>query len=117
MKLPKIKIQKSDIVWIILLLVVVGIVSIPNWLPKDGCEVARPGYKCESFENVMIENCVYWGTYDCDTSADVSLTQVEWYLDNLCDLQNKYHNTGLECSNLRKACNTIVGNQICKFGV
>jgi hypothetical protein len=116
-RLFNIKLSKLDVVSIIFLIVFLILVSIPVWIPKEGCEVARPGYKCASFEDVMIENCVYWGKYECDTNADISLTQIEWYIENLCELQNKYHNTGLDCSNLRKACNQIVGNQTCPFGV
>lgn len=112
-KIPKIKLTKWDIISIAALIVFVVIVSIPTFLPKDTCEVARPEYKCASFEQVMIENCNYWGEYDCDTEADVSLTQVEWYIDNLCDLQNQYHGTGLDCSNLKIACNQITGADTC----
>ncbi len=113
----KIKLTRLDIISIISLMVFLILVLIPVWSPKDGCEVARPEYKCESFENVMIENCRYWGEFDCDTSSDISLTQIEWYIKNLCELQNREHNTGLECSNLMRACNQIAGEQVCPFGV
>ncbi len=112
----KIKLTKWDIVSIIALIIFIILVSIPTYLPKGECEVARPGYKCASLKDVMIENCIYWGKYDCNTEADISLPQIEWYIENLCKLQNQYHNTGLDCSNLKSACNQITGNQTCPVG-
>lgn len=109
----KIKLTKWDIVSIIALIIFVILVSIPTYLPKGECEVARPAYKCASLKAVMIENCIYWGNYSCDTEADISLPQIEWYIGNLCNLQNQYHNSGLDCSSLKKACNQITGNQTC----
>ena len=116
-KIPfKIKLSKADYIAIIVLIVFLILVSIPTYAPKDDCEVARPDYKCASLKDVMIENCNYWGEYQCNTNADVSLPQIEWYIGNLCKLQNQYHNTGLDCSNLKLACNTITGNQVCPVG-
>jgi len=113
-KLPfKIKLSKTDIVAVIALIVILTLLAIPTYLPKDNCEVARPEYKCDSLKNVMIENCNYWGNYSCNTQADVSLPQIEWYIGNLCNLQNQYHNSGLDCSNLKKACNQITAKQTC----
>jgi len=112
----KIKLTKWDILSIIVLIIFLILVSIPAYLPKGECEVARPGYKCASLKDVMIENCIYWGNYDCDTNADVSLPQIEWYIENLCRLQNQYHNTGLDCSNLKSACNKITEKQTCPVG-
>jgi hypothetical protein len=111
----KMKPSKVDIISIMILIIFLILVSIPSYVSKGDCEVARPAYKCASLKNVMIENCVYWGKYSCNSTADVSLPQVEWYIGNLCDLQNQYHNTGLDCSNLKQACNQIVGNQTCSF--
>jgi len=113
----KVKLSKWGMISIIALIVFVILVAIPVYIPKGECEVARPGYKCASLKNVMIENCIYWGNYNCDTSADISLKQIEWYIENLCKLQNQYHNTGLDCSNLKSACNQIIGNQTCSVGV
>lgn len=112
----QLKLTKRDFVAVIVLIIFVVLVTIPNFVSKDDCEVARPAYKCESFKNVMIENCVYWGNYSCNTLSDVSLTQIEWYIQNLCNLQNQYHNSGLDCSNLKLACNQIVNNQTCPIG-
>lgn len=108
-----IKLSRWDIISIIILIIFVILVTIPVYIPKGECEVARPGYKCASVKDVMIGNCVYWGNYSCNTTADVSLTQIEWYIENLCYLQNQYHNTGLDCSNLKSACNQITGSKIC----
>jgi hypothetical protein len=110
------KITKIDIIAVILLIAFLILVATLIHMPKGGCEVARPNYKCASFEDVMIENCVYWGSYDCDTSADASLPDIEWYIQNLCNLQNSYHGSGLDCSNLKAACNKITGDQTCPTG-
>jgi hypothetical protein len=116
-KLPfKIKITKTDIAAMIALIVLLALVAVPTYSSKDNCEIARPGYKCASIKDVMIENCNYWGKYSCKTNADASLPQIEWYIGNLCTMQNQYHSTGLDCSNLKSACNTITGNQICPLG-
>ena len=109
----KFKLTKNDKIAIAALIIFIILVTIPVYLPKGECEVARPGYKCESVKNVMIENCEYWGKYNCDTSVDISLPQIEWYLENLCNLQNQYHSTGLDCSNLKSACNVISGRSLC----
>ena len=108
-----IKLSRLDIISIIILIIFIILVTIPVYSPKGECEVARAGYKCASVKDVMTENCVYWGNYSCDTSADVSLTQIEWYIENLCNLQNQYHNSGLDCSNLKSACNQITGSHVC----
>jgi hypothetical protein len=112
----KIKLTRWDIISIIALIIFLILVSIPVYISKGECEVARPNYKCASVKDVMIENCNYWGNYSCDTNADVSLPQIEWYIKNLCELQNQYHNTGLDCSDLKSACNQISGSQICPTG-
>lgn len=114
--ISSIKLRKIDVLAIIALIIFVIVVTIPGYAPKDNCEVARPDYTCASLKDVMIENCNYWGKYSCDTSADVSLPQIEWYILNLCKLQNQYHNTGLDCSDLKSACNQITGNQTCPTG-
>ena len=112
----KMKLKRWDIVAIIGLIIFLILVSFPTYIPKGECEVSRPNYKCASFKDVMIENCIYWGKYNCNTNSDVSLPDIEWYIKNLCDLQNRYHNTGLDCSNLNSACNKITGNQTCPTG-
>jgi len=111
-----IKLTKIDMISILALIIFITLVSIPVYTPKGECEVARPAYKCASLKDVMIENCVYWGNYSCNTNADVSLPQIEWYIGNLCKLQNQYHNSGLDCSNLKLACNQITKNQTCPIG-
>lgn len=111
------KITKKDWLAILALIIFVILVSIPVYIPKGECEVARPGYKCESLKNVMIENCNYWSNYSCDSNADVSLPQIEWYIGNLCKLQNQYHKSNLDCANLKLACNQITESQTCPIGV
>jgi hypothetical protein len=114
--LSRIKLTRADILAIIVLIIFIILVAIPQYISKDDCEVARPNYKCASLKDVMIENCNYWGKYECNTNADPSLPQIEWYILNLCKLQNQYHNTGLDCSDLKSACNKITGNQNCLIG-
>jgi hypothetical protein len=111
------KLRKIDIISIIVFIIFTIFLSYPTYAPKGECEVARPAYKCASFKEVMIENCAYWGTYNCNTESDVSLAQVEWYIGNLCKLQNQYHNSGLDCSNLKSACNQISEKQVCSAGI
>lgn len=108
-----IKLTRQDKIAIVALILFVIIFSIPVYLPKGDCEIARAGYKCDSAKNVMIENCGYWGKFSCDTSKDSSLPQIEWYIGNLCKIQNQYHNTGLDCTNLKAACNQISGQNLC----
>lgn len=110
-KMPKM--NKWDKIVIVITIIFLILVCIPVYRDKNGCEVARPGYKCESAANVMIEHCTYWAKYGCDTSADVSLPQVEWYIKNLCDIHNQNHNAGLDCLNLKTACNVISGQSLC----
>lgn len=111
MKLPKL--EKKDKIAIVIAIIFLILVAIPVNRDKHGCEVARAGYTCESAKNVMIENCQLWGEYNCDTSADNSLVQVEWYIDNLCDIHNRYNNPNIDCSNLKLACNEISGQSLC----
>ena len=116
-RLPfKIKLSKWDIVSIIFTILFLSLITMPYYLPKGECEVARAAYKCASLKDVMAENCIYWGNYSCNTASDVSLTQIEWYIGNLCSLQNQYHNSGLDCSNLKAACNQITEKQTCPLG-
>ncbi len=112
LKIPKLK--GSDMVGIALLVLVVIIFAIPVYAPKGDCEIARPGYKCASSVEVMKENCVYWGSYGCDSTKDVSLPQVEWYIGNLCQFASKKQ--PLDCANLKVACNQITGNSTCTIG-
>ena len=67
--------------------------------------------ECASAREVMIENCNYWGQFSCDTTKDVSLPQIEWYIENMCKFSSKKYN--LDCSNLQLACNQITGSQTC----
>ncbi len=110
-KFPKLK--KWDKVAIAILVIFVILAAIPVYMDKGECEVARPGYKCASAKEVMIEHCEYWAEYDCDTNADISLPQVEWYIGNMCEIHNRNHNAGLDCTNLKLACNQVSGQSLC----
>jgi len=115
--LKNIKISKWDVFAVLGLAAFIIIMSVLVYAPKGECEVARPGYKCASAKSVMIENCNYWGKYACNTSADVSLPQVEWYIGNLCKIANENHGYGYECANLKLACNQVTGKQVCPVGI
>lgn len=111
--LAKIRISKADIIALVFLVIFLALLTWPTYIPKGNCEVARPDYKCASVKDVMIENCAYWGNYSCNSAKDVSLPQIEWYIQNLCSLQNQYHGSGLDCSDLKAACNQISQKQVC----
>lgn len=111
MKFPKL--TKRDYVGIAILIIVSFLLVLPSYIPKNGCEIAKADYKCATAKDTMIENCAYWGKYQCDSSKDVSLPDIEWYIGNLCKIQNNLHNTGLDCTNLKMACNQITGTTVC----
>lgn len=115
LKFPKL--SKWDALAIAALMIFLVLVSIPVYIPKGECEIARPAYKCASARSVMIENCEYWGKYQCDSSNDVSLPQVEWYIGNLCKIANRNHNYGYDCASLRQACNQATEKQTCPSSV
>ena len=111
-KMPKL--GKKDWLGIAFLLAVVILLAVPAYYrPNPDCEVARPDYKCASAKDVMIEHCVYWGEFRCDSNADNSLPQVEWYIGNLCSIHNADHADKLDCTNLMHACNQVTGNVTC----
>ncbi len=117
-KLPKISIPKftrRDWVALAVLLITVALLAIPIYTDKKGCEVARPAFKCESAKNVMTEHCGLWEKYSCDTSKDVSLPQVEWYIENLCKIHNSLHSDKLDCNNLKAACDALTGLNKCSL--
>jgi hypothetical protein len=111
--------RRIDWIALSVLIILIILVSIPVYLPKDSCEIARPGYVCESAKNVMIENCVFWGEYGCESCQDwkvcahPSLPQIEWYIGNLCEIHNRYHAEKFDCSNLKLACNQATGTATC----
>lgn len=106
----KYKLTKSDVIWIIIAVLFIALIAIPRYLPRE-YDVARPNYTGASAKDVMIENCVYWGKYQCDSTKDVSLPQVEWYINDLCGVAGQQ--SSLNCANLKQACNQITGNQTC----
>jgi hypothetical protein len=106
LKIPKL--GRRDYVGIAVLVLVVAILMVPTYYrPNPDCEVSRPAFKCETAKNVIVENCNYWGRFDCDSTADSSLPQIEWYIQNLCGIHNRYHADKLDCSNLKHACNQV----------
>ncbi len=114
--------RRIDWIALAVLIVFVIIIAIPVNLPKNGCEVARAGYKCDSAKTVMIENCDFWGNYTCEHCSDwkecsnPSLPEIEWYIGNLCNIHNQYHSDKLDCSNLKLACNQATGEATCPLG-
>jgi hypothetical protein len=111
------KITLKDLIVIAVFAVFLILVTIPVYRDKHGCEVARPGYKCMSAKQVMIENCEYWAKYDCDSSQDISLPQIEWYIKNLCEIANRNHGYGFDCENPKLACNQVLQKDVCPLGV
>jgi len=109
------KLTKKDIAGIAILVVFVAFFTILLNSDTGECQIARPGYKCASAKDVMIEHCSYWGEFECNTDADVSLPQVEWYIQNLCNIASEDYQ--LDCSNLKLACNQITGMTTCPIGV
>lgn len=103
--------RKTDIAAIMILVAFVVLVSIPVYTPKERCEVARSGYDCASIEEVLIENCNFIAAYKGYNKSEI---QVRWYIENLCALQNRYHNTALNCSDVDLVCNEILGSQLIK---
>ena len=110
-KFPKLK--KWDKIIIVIAIIFLILVAIPVHRSKEGCEVARPGYECASAKDVIIEHCKVWADYNCDTDADISLEQVEWYIENLCEIYNDRHKPDLPCANLKSACNQVSGQSLC----
>jgi hypothetical protein len=110
--MKNINITKKDMFAIIALVLFVFLMAVPIYKDKEGCEIAQAGYTCDSAENVMIDNCKYWAQWNCDSSADSSLPQIEWYIGNLCEIYKKNHDANFDCS-LPVACNSISGENLC----
>lgn len=100
MKLPKL--SKKDVLAIAITVIFIVLLSIPNYIDKSNCEVARPNYKCETIMNVIKENCNYLQT---NNFADESIT---WYVQQLCPLENQYHNSKLVCITAQEVCMSVV---------
>lgn len=83
------------------------------YAPKGGCEVARADSACVPAKDVLVEDCGYWAKYGCDSAKDASLPDIEFQIAGLCKIQNSLHGAGLDCSNLKAACNRITGKQVC----
>jgi len=113
--------RRKDWLALAALVIVVAVLAVPVYMPKNGCEVARAAYKCLPAKTVMAENCNYWGNWSCphcekDSSScpDASLPQVEWYISGLCNVHNQLHaDDQLDCTNLKAACNQATGQQTC----
>ncbi|NOZ81931.1 MAG: hypothetical protein GXO63_02155 [Candidatus Micrarchaeota archaeon] len=134
------KLKTSEIAAVAGLVIFTFVLLLPSFLPKNGCEVARPGYKCASIEDVLKENCVYWEKYAClkdcrygsknecekagcywepdrfICAADPSLPQVTWYIKNLCELYNQKHGTDYGCATPETACAIVLGREVCGGG-
>ncbi len=107
------RIGKKEAAVTAVFLIFLFLASYPLHKPKNGCEIARPGYKCASSLDVLRENCEYWARYNCNTSADPSLPQVVWYIENLCRIANRYHNTNFDCSNPKLVCRSVLNTSVC----
>ncbi len=125
--------KKSDVAYILGAVLFVIVLGLPGLLPKNGCEVARPGYKCASAEEVIKENCRYFAGFSCDSNcsgfggrygceksgcvwvpelrectSDISLPNVKWYISNLCEIAKSRH-PGIDCSDPVEVCKRIAG--------
>ena len=100
------KITKKDIIAIALLVVFIILLSIPNFINRSDCEVARPNYKCSSLKDVLIENCAY---LKVNNFSDVGIA---WYIQQICPLQNRYHNSNIDCSSPQNICRYLNSTDI-----
>ncbi len=107
------KLGKWDIAAIAALAGFIILMAALIYAPKGGCEVARAGGTCVPAKDVLIGNCNFWGKFGCDSSKDASLPDIEFEIAGLCKIQNSLHGTGLDCSNLKTACNQIAQKSVC----
>ena len=88
--------------------------AYPLYANKHGCDVARPGYTCESAYNVIVENCRMLAKYNCNLSADPALPQLAWYTQNLCKIAKKNGEFDFpDCENVNKICNLALNASAC----
>lgn len=109
----KLKLGKWDLVALAVLAGFIILMSALIYAPKGGCEVARAGATCVPAKDVLVEDCNYWAKFGCDSTKDASLPDIEFEIGSLCKIQNSLHGTGLDCSNLKMACNQITQKQVC----
>ncbi len=109
----KIKLGKFDILALAALAGFIILMGVLIYSPKGGCEVARAGFACVPAKDVLVEDCDYWAKFGCDSSKDASLPDIEFQIEGLCKIQNRLHGSGLDCSNLKSACNQITQKQVC----
>lgn len=111
--LKRVKLSRFDILALAALVGFIVLMASLIYAPKGGCEVARAGFTCAPAKDVMVEDCSYWSKWNCDSSKDISLPNIEFQIEGLCKVQNRLHGTGLDCSNLKQACNQIAERQVC----
>ncbi len=109
----KIKIGRWDILAIAALAVFIAVMAALIYAPKGNCEVARAGGTCAPAKDVLTEGCNYWAKFGCDSTKDASLPDIEFEIQSLCKIQNNLHVTGLDCSDLKQACNQITQKSVC----
>ncbi len=103
---------KKDIAAIAMFVIFISLVAYPVYRDKHGCEIARPGYKCASAKDVLVENCKFFANYSCNVSANPSLEQIVWYIKNLCKIANE-HGANYDCSNPKLVCNEVLDKNVC----
>ncbi|MFZ3077132.1 MAG: hypothetical protein WA139_01640 [Candidatus Aenigmatarchaeota archaeon] len=109
----KMKLGKWDLAAIAVLAGFIILMSALVYAPKNGCEVARAGGTCVPAKDVIVEDCNYWAKFGCDSAKDASLPDIEFEIAGLCKIQNNLHGSGLDCSNLKAACNQMAQKQVC----
>lgn len=108
-----VKLGKFDLIAIAALAGFIVLMAALIYAPKGNCEVARAGFACVPAKEVIIEDCNYWSKWNCDSTKDASLPDIEFQIGSLCKIQNSLHGSGLDCSNLKIVCNQITGKQVC----
>lgn len=111
----KFKLGKWDLMALAALAGFIILMAVLIYAPKGGCEVARAGFACVPAKDVLIEDCNYWSKWNCDSTKDASLPDIEFQIGSLCKIQNNLHGQVLDCSSLKNACNQITEKQACPF--
>jgi len=94
--------MKTIIAVIGLLFVILA--GLSAYLPND-CEVARPGTECGTYREVMYEKCNYLNAY---RGYNMSEIYIAWYIESLCNSENLYHGSDLNCSDLESVCTEMM---------
>ncbi len=104
-------VTNTDIAALLLLLVFAVMISSPEALMDQACEVARPDYECIT-KQALYESCGHLQKENPNNATDL---QIRWYMENLCETENKLHDTGLNCKDMTELCNALAERKIGDF--